>query len=122
MEEFAMKIRTDFVTNSSSSSFILSRKGPLTEAQKDAIIKFVEENFLGNEVVTLDNFEQFCKENYIDDDTAAKIKQELDEGRTVHCGSVSFEEDCAWLYQECWEAIKEAGSETFKGIDTDLSY
>ena len=37
----------DFVTNSSSSSFILARNEHLNEKQKDKIIEYVEKTFLG---------------------------------------------------------------------------
>ena len=38
-----MKIRTDFVANSSSSSFVLARKGALNEKQKAAVIAYIED-------------------------------------------------------------------------------
>ena len=40
------KYRVDYVTNSSSSSYIIARKAELSEEQKEEIVKFVEENFL----------------------------------------------------------------------------
>ena len=53
-----MKIRCDFVTNSSSSSFILARKGGLSDRQKEAIIRVVERNYLGSLLLEAGDSEQ----------------------------------------------------------------
>ena len=37
-----MKIRKDYITNSSSSNFMIGRKDDLTEDQKNKIIDFVK--------------------------------------------------------------------------------
>lgn len=74
-----MKVRTDFVTNSSSSSFILARKGELTEKQKQVIIEYVEEKMLGRKMLTPGSSEEAIRkaveENYIDEDFQEKIKR-----------------------------------------------
>lgn len=43
-----MKLRTSFVTNSSSSSFIVAHNNNFTEEQRDSLADFALKNFLGN--------------------------------------------------------------------------
>ena len=121
-----MKVRTDFVTNSSSSSFILARKAELSEKQKEAIVKFVVERMLGEKAeIPKDKVEEYLDENYFDERYKDDICRALDEGKSIYTGWVSFEESdyqIENLFEGLWKALEKADSEAFCGIDTDLSY
>ena len=61
-----MKIRTDYVTNSSSSSFILARKEELSEAQKEAVLGYVARKMLGNAILTPSSSEEEIQKTFDD--------------------------------------------------------
>lgn len=123
-----MKVRSDFVTNSSSSSFILGRKGELSEAQKNAVIAYVEKTFLGEKVLSKDSTEEeiqkVIEEDWDVEQNEECIREMIKNGQDVYVGSVNFE-DCAYeiadVYEELWHILEEA-DDNFKIVDGDLSY
>ena len=125
-----MKIRSDYVTNSSSSSFILAQEGEFSEVQKEAIFKYVIDNMLGEAILTPESSEEEIykafKENYIrDDDEQAAIRQALAEGKTIRHGDVYFEccEDTyAGLFERLWKVLENMAPDTFSILDGDLNY
>lgn len=122
-----MKIRTDYVTNSSSSSFILAWKEELSEAQKEAVLGYVARKMLGNAILTPSSSEEEIQKTfddfYISEENQAAIRQALADGKTVYRGCVNFEcceETQAELFERLWEALEDADPDTFSILDGDL--
>lgn len=123
-----MKIRSDYVTNSSSSSFILAQKGELNEAQKEAILRYVTERMMGDIILTPESSEEeiqkVFKACYIYDNDQDAVRQALADGKTVFQGDIDFE-CCDYAYaavfRSLWQTIQEANPDIFTIIDGSLN-
>ena len=127
-----MKVRNDFVTNSSSSSFILARKPGVNDKQKEAIIQYVENHLLGEEILSPDSPEEEIQKVFQeyyefeeDEDRQQEVRKRLEEGKSIYAGQISFEEcdySYADLFQHIWQIMEEYSDGGFEAIKDDLSY
>ena len=115
-----MKIRKDFVTNSSSSSFILARNEELSEKQKEVIVNFVIEHFLGGyEAVSEESLRRNLEHRYNANKLKRHVKSAVENGQKIYMGSVCFEmpdDSLADLYKELWKKLELADSDAFEEI------
>ena len=121
-----MKVRTDFITNSSSSSFIVARKNELSDKQKAAIIKFVEENFLGEKILSPESTEEEITtviENESLEYDEKSIRKALKQGQSIYLGYVAYDDGeyrMSDLFQDFWKAFSKADNKNFTQINTEL--
>ena len=132
-----MKIRTDFVTNSSSSSFILARKPELTKEQEKLILDFVKEEMLGHLVATTKEELDKHFERYYDQDINSeefkncylyefyqKSLEAINNGLAIYRGSVILEggDNSVDILRYFWRRFENVDKDSFKKIDTSLNY
>lgn len=124
-----MKIRNDYVTNSSSSSFVLAKAGEMNEKQKEEILKYIQQEFFGEKILTPENTEdeikEICENEYIEGENQVETQKALAEGKNIYSGYVVFEE-CEYSYgkifEKIWSIMEAYGDGNFIAIDGDLSY
>ena len=124
-----MKIRSDYVTNSSSSSFLLAHKGKLNERQKKAILDYVESAFFGTQLLdsncSEEEYQEVAKGWDFNENQDKEIRKALSQGNNLYAGGVDFYDDYdhSSLYYDIWDlAEKNADPDSFIPIDTDLYY
>ena len=132
-----MKIRNGFVTNSSSSSFVIAKKDNFSKEEEQIIIEYVKKNMFGKKIAsTKEELDEFFKENYYEDVNDESFKnsykykkyqkalEAIENGLSIYSDWICFEE-CEYnygaIFQDLWEELSK-NSNNFKEIDTELDY
>ncbi len=130
-----MKIRIDFVTNSSSSSFILARKGEITEEQKNAVIDYIVKKMLGDKILASEDVKteaameekvaNLAETDYWFEEKQNEIKEALKSGKDIYVGTVNHERADGYycdLFENIWRILEKNSNGNFEAIQDDLSY
>lgn len=96
------------------SRFILARQGEMNERQKAAVLALVEREMLGEVILTPESAEEeithFVEREELPDETAAKLREALQEGKNIYSGWVSAEKSLNGfeeLMDAVWDILEE---------------
>jgi len=124
-----MKIRLDYVTNSSASSFLVAKKegSQLSRESRDKLAELLISKLIGDftvfEGLTAENARTHEDMKYKDDDTIDKAVKALEDGFRIEKGMIDWEEIEYKIMKILSEALDIIDhDEGYRLIDGDLAY